>query len=78
MSRGFDNLKQLLCSVPVLVFPQFGPGHVFILETDASLAGLESELETLRLIWVVKYFHAYPLGHHCVVYTDHMQHIHHC
>ena len=30
-----------------------------------------SELETLRLVWSVKRFHMYLLGHHCTVYTDH-------
>ena len=30
-----------------------------------------SELETLRLVWSVKHFHMYLLGHHCTVYTDH-------
>ena len=77
-------------------------GHEFVLETDASLAGLGAilsqrddkgrlhpvayasrslhkhklnypitELETLGLVWAVKYFRAYLLGHHCVVFTDH-------
>ena len=100
--QSFDQLKKLLCSAPVLAYPQFGPGHQFILETDASLAGLGAvlsqrdkkgllhpvayasralhkhelnypitELETLGLVWAVKYFRAYLLGHHCVVLTDH-------
>ena len=30
-----------------------------------------TELETLALVWGVKHFRAYLLGHHCVVYTDH-------
>ena len=30
-----------------------------------------TELETLGLVWAVKTFRAYLLGHHCVVYTDH-------
>ncbi len=30
-----------------------------------------TELETLGLVWAVKYFRAYLLGHHCVVLTDH-------
>ena len=30
--EAFDTkLKQLLCSAPVLIFPQFGLGHVFFL-----------------------------------------------
>ncbi len=100
--QAFDRLKQLLVTTPVLAFPRFGPGHDFILETDASALGLGavlaqrqddgqvhpiayasrslqphernygiSELETLGLVWAVKYFRAYLLGHHCVVYTDH-------
>ena len=31
-----------------------------------------SELETLRLVWAVRYFRSYLLGHPCVVYTDHI------
>ena len=99
---AFEQLKDLLCSAPVLAYPQFGPGHQFTLETDASLTGLGAvlsqrnekgqlhpvayasrtlhkhernypitELETLGLVWAVKYFRAYILGHHCVVLTDH-------
>ena len=30
-----------------------------------------SELETLGLVWAVRYFRIYLLGHPCVVYTDH-------
>ena len=30
-----------------------------------------SELETLGLVWAVRYFRPYILGHPCVVYTDH-------
>ena len=30
-----------------------------------------SELETLRLVWAVRYFRQYLLGHPCTVYTDH-------
>ena len=30
-----------------------------------------SELETLGLVWSVKHFCMYLLGHHCTVYTDH-------
>ena len=29
------------------------------------------ELETLGLVWAVRYFRPYLLGHHTVVYTDH-------
>lgn len=102
MPESFEHLKQLLCSAPVQAFLQFGPGHQFTLETDASLAGLGAvlsqqdqqghlhpvayasrtlhkhewnypitELKTLGLVWAVKYFWAYLLGHHCVVLTDH-------
>ena len=31
-----------------------------------------SELETLGLVWAVRYFRPYILGHPCVVYTDHV------
>lgn len=31
-----------------------------------------SELETLGLVWAVRYFRPYLLGHQCVVYTDHI------
>ena len=31
-----------------------------------------SELETLGLVWAVRYFRPYILGHPCVVYTDHI------
>ena len=99
---AFDQLKELLCTAPVLAYPQFGGDRHFILETDASLAGLGAvlaqvgddgqvhpiayasrsllkhernyaitELETLALVWAVKHFRAYLLGHRCVVYTDH-------
>ena len=30
-----------------------------------------SELEPLGLVWAVKHFRAYLLGHRCIVYTDH-------
>ena len=41
---AFDRLKELLCSAPVLAYPQFGGNHHFILEADASLAGLGAVL----------------------------------
>ena len=31
-----------------------------------------SELETLGLVWAVRYFRPYILGHPCLVYTDHI------
>ena len=31
-----------------------------------------SELETLGLVWAVRYFRNYLLGHPCIVYTDHV------
>ena len=30
-----------------------------------------SELETLALVWAVKYFHIYIVGHPCTCLTDH-------
>ena len=30
-----------------------------------------TELEALALVWAAKYFRAYLLGQHCIVYTDH-------
>ena len=100
--ESFERLKSALISAPVLVYPRFGPGNEFILETDASKIGLGavlsqmqgdgtihpvayasratnqpeknygiSELETLALVWAVRYFRQYILGHHCTVYTDH-------
>ena len=99
---AFNQLKVALSTSPVLVYPRFGPGHSFILETDASTVGLGavlsqvredgtihpiayasrsvdkhernygiSELETLGLVWAVRYFRPYLLGHPCTVYTDH-------
>ena len=101
--EAFNTLKQLLCSAPVLAYPEFGQGKCFILETDASIRGLGavlsqtqedgsihpiayasrsldkhernygiSELETLGLVWAVRYFRNYLLGHPCIVYTDHV------
>ena len=100
--KAFDQLKQLLCSAPVLAYPLFGPEHQFIVETDASVLGLGAvlsqkqanghthpiayasrslhtheknygitELETLALVWAVKLFRPYLLGHKTVVFTDH-------
>ena len=44
---AFDRLKELLCSAPLLAYPQFGGDHYFIIETDASLAGLGAVLAQL-------------------------------
>ena len=99
---AFCRLKSLLTEAPVLVYPRFGEGEHFLLETDASGIGLGavlsqkqsdgkyhpvayasrslqpneknypiSELETLAIVWAVKYFRAYLLGHPCTVLTDH-------
>ena len=99
---AFCRLKSLLTEAPVLVYPRFGEGEHFLLETDASGVGLGavlsqkqgdgkyhpvayasrslqpneknypiSELETLAIVWAVKYFRAYLLGHPCTVLTDH-------
>ena len=102
VEEAFVKLRTALSSAPLLAYPQFGPGHTFVLETDASTLGLGailsqvqndgmihpiayasqavdkhernygiSELETLGLVWAVRYFRPYILGHPCVVYTDH-------
>ena len=99
---AFCELKSLLTKAPVLVYPRFGQGQSFLLETDASIVGLGailsqkqedgkyhpiayasrslipseknypiSELETLAIVWAVKYFRTYLLGHPCTVLTDH-------
>lgn len=99
---AFTQLKEALTTTPVLVYPRFGPGNSFILETDSSIVGLGavlpqaqddgiihpiayashsvdkhernygiSELETLGLVWAVRSFRPYLLGHPCTVYTDH-------
>lgn len=99
---AFCELKLLLTEAPVLVYPRFGQGSSFLLETDASGVGLGailsqqqedgkyhpvayasrsllpsernyaiSELETLAIVWAVKYFRTYLLGHPCTVLTDH-------
>ncbi len=41
---AFDKRNNLLFTAQVLAYPQFGPGHTFVLETDASLAGLGAVL----------------------------------
>ena len=99
---AFSKLKSLLTEAPVLVYPRFGKGEHFLLETDASGVGLGavlsqqqsdgryhpiayasrslqpseknyaiSELETLAIVWAVKYFRPYLLGYPCTVLTDH-------
>lgn len=93
--KAFDDLKEQLVTAPVLVYPGFGEGEEFVLETGACLQGLGAvlgykqsdghvhpiayasrslqpheknyaiaELETLGLVWAVKHFRAYFLGHH--------------
>ena len=95
------QLKSLLTEAPMLVYPCFGEGEQFLLETDASGIGLGavlsqkqsdgkyhpvayasrslqpneknypiSELETLAIVWAVKYFHAdCPTTRHRIVIT---------
>ena len=101
--EAFQRLKELLVTALVLLYPLFGAGRTFVLETDASTVGLGdtlsqeqgdgsvhpvayasrslnkhernygiSELETLGLVWAVRYFRPYILGHPCIVYTDHV------
>ena len=98
----FCELKSLLTKAPVPVYPRFGQGQSFLLETDASIVGLGailnqqqedgkyhpvaytsrslipseqhyliSELETLAIVWAVKYFRTYLLEHPYTMLTDH-------
>ena len=46
--QSFRYLKHALVSAPVLVYPKFGPGYQFILETDASISGLETVLSQIQ------------------------------
>ena len=41
---AFEELKEALVPAPVLVYPRFGEGESFILETDASMEGLGAVL----------------------------------
>ena len=45
---AFDKLKNLLVSTSVLAYPKFGPGVVFILETDVSGVGLGAMLSQMQ------------------------------
>ena len=40
----FESLKKLLVTAPVFVYPRFGAGEEFVIETNASLAGLGAVL----------------------------------
>ena len=66
--EAFKRLKQLLCRAPVLAYPQFGPGQQFVLETNASLAGLGAVLSQTD-----------DQGHlHPVAYASRSLHKHEC
>ncbi len=41
---SFEKLKHLLTTAPLLAYPRFGATDEFILETDASIDGLECVL----------------------------------
>ena len=41
---AFFKLKSLLTEAPMLVYPQFGAGKAFLLETDAGGVGLDAVL----------------------------------
>ena len=45
---AFNELKVALSTSPVLIYPKFGPGHSFILETDASTVGLGAVLSQMQ------------------------------
>ena len=45
---AFDKLKDILVSAPILAYPKFGPGVVFILDTDASCVGLGGVLSQMQ------------------------------
>ena len=46
--ESFRNLKHALVSAPVLVYPKFGPGNQFILDTDSSITGLGAILSQIQ------------------------------
>ena len=53
---GFNNLKQVLISAPILAYPDYS--KEFILETDASLKGLGAVLSQRgdnRVVRVITY-----------------------
>lgn len=45
---SFNQLKFALSTSPVLVYPKFGPGQSFILETDVSTVGLGAILSQVQ------------------------------
>ena len=65
--KAFDQLKQLLCSAPVLAYPLFGPEHQFIVETDASVLGLGAVLFLKAGKW------SYPSNCLCIQEPTHPQ-----
>ena len=46
--ESFGRLQSALISAPVLVYPRFGPGNDFILETNASKIGLGAVLSQMQ------------------------------
>ncbi len=69
---SFDNLKECLITAPVLAYPRFG---VLVLVKNLLLRRMPVTMVLVlclaSLVWVVKHFRSYFLGHHTTVFTDH-------